>query len=357
MIKWIKFLWNRLFGKPSEQIEKRPRPRKKKSEEAFTHYYFGDLLDHIDSVFADYELLRHADPDAYAMSRSLGVTVTSSSINISQDIEPYVLQSLPAFGCIHLGRGHNEDHLNDDRVPPKFLYFVKEDKPINVHRQSKVIAGAGVTTYRCGAIYELKGKTSVAEFYVGVSGTSISALKVCRPVTHSTSKKSRPIVRMEWSYPPCLIDYAVDRGKKAEEVAVEWFSAVANFSQTREFGMTVTVEKNKRSAAFSVDLLRTPYFFSGREKTVTENGKTKPIIHLVRGHWRTLSGGEKKFVKPHFRGTRRFVWNGYNVRVGMAGWHGAALSEWDVAAVDKRTTNAKTLTADEAAAKIAEIMA
>ena len=51
-----------------------------------------------------------------------------------------------------------------------------------------------------------------------------------------------------------------------------------------ESGLTVRVKKKKSVISFAIDMERTPYFFSDREKVVTSKGQTKKIFHIVRGH-------------------------------------------------------------------------
>ena len=76
--------------------------------------------------------------------------------------------------------------------------------------------------------------------------------------------------------------------------------------------------------SFSIDMLRTPYFFADRKKVVNENGNTKKIFHIVRGHKRKNG----TFIKTHFRGLREFVWNDYQVKIGLAGLHRKSIFEF-----------------------------
>lgn len=351
VMTFIRKIWDWLF-RPKRDVSPKAR-RVKRQEEGSAHYYLGDLLDNMDLLFSDFRLIRQADPDAYALAKKWGATVASSGINVGVDVDPHFLQSLPGHGCFYTGAVDR----GGDRVPAKFLYFTKEKKPVNVHGSLKVMGGRGTAIYRCGAVFEFNGHSVASQFYIGVSGKEIYPLKVCQPTSFSTSPRSQPIVRMQWGYPQELVDIAADNEKSVEQMALEWFSVAANLAYTREAGMTVTATKGAESASFGIDVLRTPYFFSDRKKTVNENGKTKPIIHLVRGHYRTLAGGSRKFIKPHFRGEREFSWKGYNVRVGMAGWHGVGISDFNLAGLDVRQTNDPTCTAEELAGKIDSLLA
>jgi hypothetical protein len=63
---------------------------------------------------------------------------------------------------------------------------------------------------------------------------------------------------------------------------------------------------------------------------VNENGRRKRIFHIVRTHKRTLSDGSERFVKSHFRGMRKFKWNGYDVVVSVPGKHHGELIDFPV---------------------------
>jgi hypothetical protein len=99
--------------------------------------------------------------------------------------------------------------------------------------------------------------------------------------------------------------------------------------------MTVRVRKGTAVISFAIDMLRTPYFFADRDKTVTVNGRTHKILHVVRPHLRIGPDGRRHIVRMHFRGLRKFKWNGYSVSIGIAGWHGVAFSDFGIDPVDE----------------------
>jgi len=171
--------------------------------------------------------------------------------------------------------------------------------------------------------YQWEGGHYCDYFFVGLNRDgSIRPLKIVQPKEYRAGKSI--FTRLEWSYGVAEL-VAKDHKRPVEEWMREMFALVANRSMSRDSGMTVKVRKNGLCAAFAIDMERTPYFFADREKTVTENGQTKKIIHIVRAHERTLAGGHKKWIRSHFRGLREFTWNGYEVSVGLGGKHGASL--------------------------------
>ena len=93
---------------------------------------------------------------------------------------------------------------------------------------------------------------------------------------------------------------------------------------------------------FYVDVktfFRSPYFFKDRDKAVNQNGKTKKIFHIVAAHERSLPDGNKKFVKSHFRGIRKFMWNGYKVNIILNGKHAKSMNSWNADAEDAVNEN------------------
>jgi hypothetical protein len=82
----------------------------------------------------------------------------------------------------------------------------------------------------------------------------------------------------------------------------------------REERWNVIVRKNGERVTFGVNNKDTPYFFKNRDKTVTQNGETKRIVHYVKEHERTIKG-KAKTIKEHIRGLHDFNWNGYQCKV------------------------------------------
>ncbi len=347
-MKWILRLWRRWFG---QSAAKPVKPRAQKRKETGAHYYLSDLLQELDECFRHLPKLRKSDPEAYKMYGRVGATVLSKRLLLSSVVEPHIAQNMPSFGCAFFSNRHR---LEKKFLTLRFGYIIKETRPINV----QVSNG---TVYRVGLTYVLKGQPYAIWYHVGVMDGQVVPLKTCYPRTHRFGQKRKRggyIVRLEWGFPEILHEWAENLDMTVEDVAVGNFAWIANAAYTREGGLTVSVNKGKERAVFGIDMERTPYFFADRDKTVNENGQTKKIIHIVRGHYRTLAGGQRKFIKSHFRGLRRFTWNGYQVRVGLAGWHGSALSEFDAATVDPVDVDReKTIGLDEVAEALDEVVA
>jgi ribosomal protein L32E len=114
----------------------------------------------------------------------------------------------------------------------------------------------------------------------------------------------------------------------------EIFIATANSYENANLAMTrVCATKGDLSAVFGVDIKRTAYFFKDRMTTLNASGRRVPIFHIVRAHKRRTKTSST-VVKFHFRGERKFVWNGYQVSITVPGLHHTPLAEFDVGSVD-----------------------
>ena len=101
----------------------------------------------------------------------------------------------------------------------------------------------------------------------------------------------------------------------------------------------IRASKNGVVGAFSVDLLRTPYFFADRNPVFHEKGHKRKIFHIVRTHERKFKKGGSTFVRSHFRGLRAFDWNGYQLLITMPETHHRDLLDFHAGAHDVEASN------------------
>lgn len=313
------------------EAPKRERKQRAKVDDdtSQAHYYMGDLLEQLDHYFSDFEYLRRGNPDAAEIFEKYGVAVCSKEREMSTELEPSFLKRMAAQGCFYYGRNETEDS-----VGIRFVYFQKHNRPINVQHTNH-------TVYEIGGVWGFKERHCF-QFYISVDDVGgVRVLKQIKPIVHVVGKGSRKnarntrgnIFRMEWSYPSFLREWVADcnlrnkENKTIDQWAAFIFTIMVNAVQSSEFDMNVRVKKDGRVATFAINMLRTPYFFSEREKTKNKNGSTVRILHIVRPHMRN-----GKAIKAHWRGERRFMWNGYEVSIGMPGKHFAALSDFTAAA-------------------------
>lgn len=297
-------------------------PRTKMSrgrEELGPFYYMSGLLDNLDNFFADYDFLRRNDPEMATVFSNLGCAISNDRQLFSSDIQPAFTRQLPSVGCVYMGRGGD----GKERINCRFLYFQKLYQPINVQPTNG-------TTYSITAVYDDK-RLKISKYHIAVfpDGTA-RVLKEGHVKTYTVGKsrsKKSTFHRFEWSYPwvasALQENWNEDRSDKLtiHEAATNMAAILFNYAANSELGVNVRVKKSGRTATFSIDMLRTPYFFADRQKTVNVNGKTEKILHFVRPHTRTSRSGVTKTIKGHWRGVRQFVWNGYDVSIGMPGKH------------------------------------
>lgn len=331
---WIIAKFKGFWWGSERRPDPRPKPgatRERKSKDHFgAHYYLGDLLDTMDSAFKTFRALKKADPEAFRLYSKIGASIISKDGLFSSETHPMLKASeIPSFACLFL-RGDDTDGSDDKRICPKFLYFIRENRPVNVQPTSNPV-------FRVGMIYSEKGMPDVAAtFYIAVNAATdtYNLLKVLQPKEYliPNGKRCDKFTRMEWRTPEFLHSIATDtpervaEGMTAESFAREIFIIVCNAALTDESGITVRVNKGGLVCKFAIDMLRAPYFFADRDKVVNHNGRTKKILHVVRAHERKSNGGSK-MIKMHFRGLREFIWDGYEVTIGMPGKHFRSLYE------------------------------
>ena len=297
--------------------------RKQKDKEHFgAHYYLSDLLDVMPRAFLGLNMLQKTDPDIHKLFSKTGCAIVSKDMRLSTTKTGYIdFKNAPSFGCAHMvGRAHDDDY---EGAYPIICFFNKIKRPINVQPSNDMI-------YEFGVVYDTKHLARfppaiLEKVYMSVSEDgALKALKTCRPTWVPVGKTS--FSRMAWKYPDLLEWYAKDWGDTdIEGVASWWFNIISHLAMSSESGLTVRVKKKKSVISFAIDMERTPYFFSDREKVVTSKGQTKKIFHIVRGHMRKMSDGTEKHIKSHFRGLRKFVWNEYDVSISLTGKHHSSI--------------------------------
>jgi hypothetical protein len=320
------------------------------------HYYLGDLLNQLDGYFADFDFLKKGDPETAATIEKLGCGVADGEQLLSVDLEPVFYTRMPSIGCAYLGR-----HDDPKNVSLRFVYFQKHHQPVNVQCSNGVI-------YSVGGVFGLK-RPHLLQFHVSVApdGT-VKALKEMSPQSYTVGKSGRRnggrkhIVRMEWSYPNSLEMLRAEYNRKnhatdtVDDCAKRLLGLICSAILGAEAGLNVRVRKGARTATFAIDMLRAPYFFADRDKTT--EGRREKILHIVRPHTRVGKNGVAKTVKAHWRGARRFTWNGYDVMIGMPGKHLPSLmldwtaESWEAADMAREGRDGMSL--PDAAARIAD---
>ena len=348
MTKWIN-----LFGKIRAFFARMwakndsPKPTKKRKaikqrsrDHMGAHYYLGDLLDQLDNSFKSLDSLKKVNKEAYKTFSKVSCHVASKDLLRSADNQYSIKRDqIPAVGCSFLA------DIGDKRITkvvdgdefraPTFCYFKRIKNPINVQQTN------GITLEVC-SVFEFEDTPEAVNFYVSIDeDLNITPLKQLHvkevPVRPKISRKNnRPfsIRRAYWQQAPYLEDMAKDNNETVEEAAATMTWIAINSVLAMDSGVHVRVAKGSKRVTFAIDMLRTPYFFKDRDKTVNENGKTQKIFHIVAGHKRKLANGEETTVKSHFRGIRKFMWNGFKINILLNGKHIKSFNENNIDGVE-----------------------
>ncbi len=347
MFDYLLTLWRQIFSRAVWQTSKttalKPRKRNNPRQTFSTgaHYNLGDLLDSLCDYHDVVKTLKMHDPDAYDYYVRVGCPVVSHEMRVDGELGAHWRDGSkrPALLMIHysLSKTKPGHHWHN----PAFMLLRKI-------RMSPSVQFTNADLYECIIFYrEINSQKIVAgmPYHIAVDQDgNLSLMRVLKVMPARTySKKMRtlkgqirgrqsPVTNhsvQRWGVPEIVIDWAKDHNTTPAEITTSAFRMAAGFSETVNAGLLIRARKDSVVAAFSIDLLRTPYFFKDRDKTVTKNGRTKRIFHIVRTHQRK-SGS---FVKTHFRGLRQFNWHGHAVTISMPGFHHKIVSAWPATAI------------------------
>lgn len=282
-----------------------------------------DILDRLAEYFVVMRRLRAHDPDSYNLLSRVGLHVP----NCYAGLDGWKLPSeLPSFGGVFFPVARLE---TEGEITPALVYFQAIRRPSHVQPFN-------------GQVYELteffystparRRRLELAcRVYVGIgrdgSPVVLREKYARRNVVRRRSKKGRKgdVVLRETAYrlPRWFDDLAADpvfikRGDTPEKHVVMAFR-MAILTQNLSAERIVIRARQPKSgirAAFGIDLSSAPRFFRDREATaLASDGRRKRIFHAVRKHQREVGGKGVVSVKPHYRGLRRFDWQGVDVQI------------------------------------------
>jgi len=332
---------SRLWKKPApEQPKKRKKIKQRSRDHLGAHYYLGDLLDQLDNAFKSLDSLKKVNRGAYNTFSKVSCHVTSTDLMRGTGNQYSITRDqIPSVGCSFLSDTGDKRVTKvvdgDEFRAPTFCYFKRIKNPINVQQTN------GITLEVC-CVFEFDKGPEAVNYYVSIDeDLNITPLKELHvkevPVRPKVSRKNnRPfsIRRAYWQQAPYIEDMAKEHHETVEEAAAYLTWIAINSVLAMDSGVHVRVAKGSKRVAFAIDMLRTPYFFKDRDKTVNENGKTQKIFHIVAGHKRKLANGDETTVKSHFRGIRKFMWNGFKINIILNGKHMISFNENNIDGVE-----------------------
>lgn len=336
---------------PSAEPKRAPRRHRPHLSEDNGEFCFkGDILDHLDRYQTYARRLKRVDPDAYGLYSKLGATIVPPDTLLekrSGKVSPWFRETLPTFGCVgtSLIREVDEEAVKKNHVNSQFVYFTKyKVPPCEVQRLGQPWPIYKVSIMWDQVEHRRIKRPALAEFAIAVAPDGeVHILHIRHTETQVIRHHDRRgrgfehsyIERPRWGIPPGLLEWAAEHKKEPREMLRDVFLLCTEYHERGNSSMIrVTAEKNGITAAFAVNVLRTPQFFADREVVVNQNGNKKRIFHIVGVHTRTLRDGRTVGVRMGFRGLRRFRWNGYNIAINVPEKHHPDIAGMDIAIHD-----------------------
>jgi hypothetical protein len=318
IIDWLKSLWAKPV--PIELVKeevKEPKgntPKRKYNKERSKT--LSDLLDNLEYTFGamkiDYQEMSFIDKKEVEGLKKFGVSVIPNSLRDVVDNSNQIDKEIKLPTIIFLA---HTDGVNGDKkiMCPDFFFAIKEKKcPWYVAKKTGVI-------YNCGFGYRdvTDNKIFWVSFYVSIKDSEVLSTHYLAHKTVKTPKAS--YTKKEWQLSSWK-NFS-DEENNESTVVTSMVAHHFNLWGSRRTMWSTTVERDEHRAIFYVDHRDTKTFFKNREKTVTENGYTKRIIHLVEEHERKNSSGNVSVVSEHVRGENKFLWNGFKCSVASPVHH------------------------------------
>ena len=315
---WLKLFWAKpVSAEPAKEEVKEPadRPPKRKYNKERSKT-LSDLLDNLEYTFdamkIDYKEMSFMDKREIEGLKKFGVSVIPNSFvdaTKSSQIDEGV--GLPTIIFL----AHTDGVKGDKKVMyPDFFFAIKQKKcPWYVAKKAGSI-------YSCGFGYRdvIDKKIFWVSFYVSISGDGevlpthhLSHTMVNTPKASYSKKEWHLSSWKNWS----------NKDKDENFIVTSMVAHHFNVWGSRRAMWSTTVERDGNRAIFYVDPKDTKIFFKNRDKTVTENGTTKRIIHLVEEHERKNSNGSISVVSEHVRGLNKFSWNRFRCSVASPVHH------------------------------------
>jgi len=319
---WFKSFWFRPLPaqpvsvmQPTQDITpKADAPRRKhKKEKSET---LSSLLDNLEYTFEamkiDYEEMSLMGRGDIEGLKKFGVSVIPNSLNEVPMISK-VNNEIGLSSIIFLA--HTEGKKGDkDFMYPDFFYAIKQKKcPWFVAKKSGAI-------YNCGFGYRdvILNKTFWVSFYTTINKDGevlpthyLAHKEISTPQGRYTKRQWQLSTWKNWN----------SKEKDENSVVTSMVAYHFNLWGSRKSMWSTTVERDGVRAIFYVDHRDTKTYFKNREKTVTENGATRRIIHLVEEHERKYQNGNVAFIPEHVRGLNKFLWNGFKCSVASPVHH------------------------------------
>lgn len=304
---------------PQQLDEEKPLHEKQNFSENL-----GELLDHLDEAFTAYRIptdivLGNVDRDELLGLKKLGAHIpnpwqTYMTVYGEEVVVDVTNKKFPAMMFIGLVLGY---HDIKDRSHPDFMYAIKQNKlPWYVEHKEG-------TPYKFGFGYRLNGAGKHRRMWwmnAWLVITPSGAIEFCKEtrvkdVFIKTGRNSGMHYAQKIRCYSELYESSIqERNEQGVHDLKNFFKSMYTWWMGRNARWSVAVKKNGDRVTFAVDRSLTKKYFADRNKVVDDKGRTKRIIHYVKGHER-VRDDKKYYVKEHLRGLSKFEWKGYQCTV------------------------------------------
>jgi len=292
-------------------------------------YFKRDILDRMDGYMRDARHIMRAAPAMYALYQKTGAVILSQGTLFVASPSAQDMASArfgeTSFGAVVISKS---DEADGESIPITTVCFLKKDTPpANIQRINR--PGSVYEVFACWVDGDAKFAMPVS-FHVHVGEDGGSTLLRERRIRVQPLPNGGALMHHLWGVSDGLnsvLTYANERNEKLgrtpisiDDLAERFLFWAYDVYRNASMDVRIAASKGGTTAVFSVDLLRVPYFFSDRDPVIGPDGKKKRIFHIVRTHKR-VTGDKETYVRSHFRGLRKFKWNGYSINVTMPGFH------------------------------------
>lgn len=357
-------LWKLQRKQRADERTKRPEPNKTYEGFAGQHTTIKSLLNDMDTTFKQMKRMQPKQRNMQRVIRKFGPFVLGYGGEAEDwfhmnELEGFKAYGLPSFLIAYwpiASRPSERDSMET------FVCAVKQ------HALAYVGRRPGCVYYEvCWVVMPDKkskkeiGMTKPYEQYfyieVDIKTGAVNAIKTpcfkqkVIPVHRQSAKQGRSALIkggrktsymvQRWDMPDFIEDGEVHTGEQKKDELEKRFVMAYNTTMRREYGVNIIVKKGGFRATFIVPQNRWKYFFRERIDVMTTGGKKRPIFHAVIAHKRHLKNGKTSYVKTHYRGSRNFVWNGYEILIVMQGKHGRSQADLNMAGRSAEDTKGK----------------
>lgn len=337
MFGWLRSLFRAFLSPKNRAKQNAPKVAPGADSEQAGHWYFKrDILDQLDRYMVIAGRIKKTDPEGYALYRHIGAVIPPEECGCVKFALPArwrVQKTRPSFCSVAFP--DSETDKNMFRI--KFAYARK------ISRLPFDVEPTNGTAYEVVLFYNRIEDDSYwgrfsARFYVAIDSectiTPLRQIHISNQTIRHKNGDTSNIRHKSWGFGPFMDGpnaIGMEHFKAPAERASFIFCMVAGFYEQSMSACRVYATKSGVTACFDIDVTRTPYFFKDRDD-VFVGGQKKKIFHIVRTHPRTNKDGTTTYIKSHFRGVRRFQWNGYDILISMPGKHGVDVLEADFGA-------------------------